>query len=61
MLALRAADHIAARQPKPQKAARGRPPLGVPLHARRLAAQQAQAERCTRNFHKAYTFLYLFT
>jgi len=58
---LRGADHIAARQPMPQIAARGRPPVGVPLCARRLAAQQARAERCTRNFQKAYTFLSLFT
>jgi hypothetical protein len=61
MLALRGEHHIAARQPWPQKASQHEVSRGVPPSARRLAAQQAPAERCVRNFQKAYTFLTTFT
>src|SRR6185437_13539100 len=40
MLAVPRADHIAARQAKPQKAARGRACLGAPPCGHRVAAQQ---------------------
>jgi hypothetical protein len=61
MLALRGENHIAARQPQPQKASQREVSHRVPRAVRRLAAQQASAERCIRNFQKAYTFLTSFT
>ena len=61
LLAVRGENHIAARQPELQKASRREVSRRALSSARRLAAQHARAERCSRNFQKAYTFLTSFT
>jgi hypothetical protein len=51
----RSSDHIAARQPKPQKARSSDASDGGPPSARRLATQQAAADICA--FDALATFI----